>query len=119
MCSNEREIETFVATTTPDFEWTTSMMAVENEVFWGRERIDQYFERMREAWLDVRAFGDEYRDLGDPVLFLGRLEGRGRASGVPVRTPLAALSDPRRGEVSRMRSYLDQGEAMRAAGLEA
>jgi ketosteroid isomerase-like protein len=115
---NERERETFAAMTTPDFEWTTSMMAVEGEVFWGREGIDTYFERMREVWDDFRGFAEDYRDLGDRVLSLGWLEGRGRASGVPVSTPLAILFDIRGGKVSRMRSYLDQDEAMRAAGLE-
>jgi ketosteroid isomerase-like protein len=115
---NERELETFAAMTTPDFEWTTSMMAVEGEVFCGREGIDTYFERMRDVWDDFRGFADDYRDLGDRVLSLGRLEGRGRASGVHVTTPLAILFDISGGKVSRMRSYLDLDEAMRAAGLE-
>ena len=114
---NEREIEAFAAMTTPDFEWTTSMMAVEGEVFRGREGIDTYFERMREVWEDFRGFTDEYRDLGDRVLSLGRLEGRGRGSGVSVSTPLAVLFDIRGGKVSRMHSYLDHDEAMQAAGL--
>jgi ketosteroid isomerase-like protein len=114
---NGRELETFAAMTTPDFEWTTSMMAVEGEVFWGRAGIDTYFERMREVWDDFRAFAEDYRDLGDRVLWLGRLEGRGRGSGVPVRAPLDILFDIRDGKVSRMHSYLDHDEAMRAAGL--
>ena len=43
-------IDAFAEITTPDFEWTTSMAAVENEVFWGREGIDTYFARVRDAW---------------------------------------------------------------------
>jgi ketosteroid isomerase-like protein len=115
---NARELETFAAMTTPDFEWTTSMMAVEGEVFWGREGIETYFERMREVWDDFRGFADEHRDLGDRVLWIGRLEGRGLGSGVSVGTPLDILFDVRDGKVSRMHSYLDHGEALRAAGLE-
>ena len=114
---NGRELETFAAMTTPDFEWTTSMMAVEGEVFWGREGIDTYFERMREVWDEFRGFADDYRDLGDRVLWLGRLEGRGRGSGVPVSAPLAIVFDVRGESIARMHSYLNHDEALRATGL--
>jgi ketosteroid isomerase-like protein len=114
---NGRDVETFAGLTTPDFEWTTSMSAVEGEIFWGREGIDTYFERMREAWEEFRGLASEYRDLGERVLWIGRLEGRGRGSGVPVSASLDVLYDLRDGKISRMHSYLDHGEALRAAGL--
>jgi ketosteroid isomerase-like protein len=114
---NERELEAFAAMTTTDFEWTTSMMAIEGEVFRGRAGIDTYFERMREVWDDFRGFAAESRDLGDRVLWIGRLEGRGRGSGVPVSTPLDIVFDIRGERISRMHSYLDHDEALRACGL--
>jgi|SRR5277367_3071161 len=114
---NEREIETFAGLTTTDFEWTTSMMAVEGEVFWGREGIDTYFARMREVWDDFRGFASEYRDLGERVLWIGRLEGRGLGSGVPVTAALDILFDVREGKIERMHSYLNHDEALSAAGL--
>ena len=114
---NERDLDVFAAITTPDFEWTTSMTAVEGEVFWGREGIETYFERMREAWDEFRSVASEYRDLGDRVLFIGRLDGRGLISGVPVSAPLDILFDLRGGKISRMHSYLDHDEALLAARL--
>jgi ketosteroid isomerase-like protein len=93
------------------------MMAVEGEVFCGREGIEKYFERMREVWEEFRGFVTEYRDLGERVLWIGRLEGRGRASGIPLDVALDVLYDLRDGEISRMHSYLDHDEALRAAGL--
>jgi ketosteroid isomerase-like protein len=114
---NDRDVDTFAAMTTPDFEWTTSMTAVEGEIFWGREGIDTYFARMREAWHEFRNVPSECRDLGERVLSTGRLEARGRGSGVPVSAPLDVLYDLRDGKISRMHSYLDHGEALRAAGL--
>jgi ketosteroid isomerase-like protein len=113
---NKRDVHAFAAITTPDFEWTTSMAAVEGEIFWGRDGIETYFVRMKESWDEFLALADEYRDLGDGVLWLGRLEGRGRSSGVPVSAPLDILYDLRDGKISRMHSYLDHGEALRAAG---
>ncbi len=115
---NERDLERFAGLATPDFEWTTSMMAVEGEVFWGREGIETYFERMREVWDEFRAHASGYRDLGDRVLWLGRIEGRGLVSGVPVTSPLDVLFDVRDRKISRMHSYLDHDEALKAAGLE-
>ena len=114
---NKRDVDAFAEITTPDFEWTTSMTAVEGEIFWGREGIETYFGRMKDAWDEFLALADSYRDLGDRVLWLGRLEGRGRSSGVPVSAPLDILYDLRDGKISRMHSYLDHGEALRAAGL--
>ncbi len=114
---NKRDVGAFAETTTPDFEWITSMAAVEGEIFWGREGIETYFGRMKDAWEEFITIAEDYRDIGDRVLLLGRLEGRGLASGVPVSAPLDILYDLRDGKISRMHSFLDHDEALRAAGL--
>jgi ketosteroid isomerase-like protein len=118
---NRRELEIFVAITTPDFQWTTSMMAVEGELFRGREGIETYFGRMSESWEEFQfrpdAEVDPYRDLGDKVLVSGQIEGRGLISGVPVSSPLDILLDMRDGKISKMHSFLDHDQALRAAGL--
>jgi ketosteroid isomerase-like protein len=114
---NKRDIVAFAVTTTPDFEWITSMAAVEGEIFWGREGIETYFGRMKDAWEEFITIAEDYRDVGGRVLLLGRLEGRGLASGVPVSAPLDILYDLRDGKVSRMHSFLDHDEALQAAGL--
>jgi ketosteroid isomerase-like protein len=115
---NRRDVDGFAEITTADFEWITSMAAVEGEVFQGREGIETYFGHMRDAWEEFLIIAEDYRDIGDRVLLLGRLEARGLASGVPVSTPLDILYDLRDGKISRMHSHLDHDEAMRAAGLE-
>ena len=61
--------------------------------------------------------GDELRDLGDRVLVLGSVEGRGRGSGVEVDSPLAIIFDFRDGKMSHSKAYLDHSEALRAAEL--
>ena len=40
-----------------------------------------------------------------------------RGSGVPVESAWGGIYDIRGGEVSRIRTFLDHGEALRAAGL--
>jgi ketosteroid isomerase-like protein len=116
---NRRDIDTYAGVTTSDFEWFPVFAArVEQDVYRGREGVDTRLGEIGEAWQGVpRVVPGEFRDLGDRVLMLGRVEGRGRGSGVPVDAPLGMLFEFRDGQVSRMRGYLDRGEALRAAGL--
>jgi ketosteroid isomerase-like protein len=83
----------------------------------GREGTERYLEEISDTWSEFRAIAEEYRDLGDRVLLLGRFEGRGKGSGVPVDAQLGTLYDFRDGKMLRSRVYLDHGEALRAAGL--
>jgi ketosteroid isomerase-like protein len=48
---------------------------------------------------------------------LGRLEGRGKGSGVPVDASLGMLFEFRDGTISRIRGYLDHAQALEAGGL--
>src|SRR6476660_6206340 len=102
---------------TSDIEFTAAMSGtVVGGSLWGREGSEALFADIRDTWEEHRMVIEEIRDLGESVLGLGRLEGRGRGSGVPVVVPLALVSDFRDGKVWRSRTYLDHGEALRAAG---
>src|SRR6266568_7929693 len=115
---NRRDVDAFIELTTADFEYYPSLVgAVERRSFSGREGMEQYFEDQRTAWEEFRALPHELRDLGDHVLILGRMEGRGKGSGVSIDAPFGAISDFRDGRVSCIRVYLDHAEALRAAGL--
>lgn len=114
---NEGDADTFADLTTPDFEWTTGLGAIEGEVFHGRAGVETYFGRLGSAWDEFRFRADEFRDLGDVVLALGRLEGRGRGGGVPVDSPVGAVWDLRDAKIWRLRAYLDHAKAAETAGL--
>ena len=111
------DADAFADLTTPDLEWTTGLGAIEGEIFRGREGVETYFGRLGTAWDEFRLLPDEFRDFGDVVLVLGRLEGRGRGGGVPIDSPVGAVWDLRGGEIWRLRAYLDRAEALEAAGL--
>jgi ketosteroid isomerase-like protein len=92
------------------------MAAIEGQVFEGREGIESYFGTLDNAWEKFHIVRDEFRELGDDVVvMLGRLEGRGKGSGVPVDSPLGMVFDFRGGAISRIRGYLDHVEALDAA----
>ncbi len=76
---NRRDIDAFVEPTTADFEWFPALgMAVEGSSFRGREGVEGYFEALHATWEEVRLVAEEVRDLGESVLWLGRIKGRGR-----------------------------------------
>jgi ketosteroid isomerase-like protein len=115
---NRRDIDAYAGVTTSDFEWFPVFAArVERDVYRGREGIEKFLNEVDETWQEFRPMPEEYRDLGDRVLALGRLKTRGRASGVPNDSPWGGIYDMRAGKVSRIRTYLDHGEALQAAGL--
>jgi ketosteroid isomerase-like protein len=117
---NRRDIDAFIQQTTEDFEWFPALgMAVEGRSFRGREGVESYFEALHATWEELRMVTVTVRDLRESVLWLGRIEGRGRGSGVRVDSPMGAIVDFRDGKVWRARSYLDHGQALKAAELEA
>jgi hypothetical protein len=81
--------------TTTDFEWFPVFAArVEGDVYRGREGIETFLGEIEETWEGLSPLPEEYRDLGDRVLALGRLRTRGRASGVGD-LPIAPSGLPR------------------------
>jgi ketosteroid isomerase-like protein len=115
---NRSDVELIAELTTPDFEWFPALPGnVEGDGYRGREGIEKYLREIRDTWVQLRVIGAEFRDLGDRVLVLGRAEGRGRGSGVPVDTPHGFIVELRGDKMSRVRTYLDHDEALRAAGL--
>jgi ketosteroid isomerase-like protein len=115
---DRRDIDAFAAVTTPDLEWFPVFAArVGGDVYRGREGIEAFLGEVDETWEEFRPLPDEYRDLGERVLALGRLRTRGRASGAPSESPWGAVYDFRDGRISRIRTFLDHGEAVRVAGV--
>jgi len=115
---NRRDVDGWADLMTSDFEFVPALLrVVEGGSYRGREGVERYFAEISDAWEEIRIVAEEIRDLGDRVLVLGRIEGRGRGSGVPVDAPLGFVVDVRGGNMSRTRGYLDQAEALQSVGL--
>ncbi len=116
---NRRDVDGFFELATPDFEWFPAMpVIVGGSGYRGREGIETYLVDIDDTWEQYRVLAQELRDLGDCVLMLGRIEGRGRGSHAWVDAPTGTIFDFRDGKISRIRTYLNHGEASRAAGPE-
>jgi ketosteroid isomerase-like protein len=114
---NRLDLNVFDEIATADFEAFSAVFDLGGGSYRGREGVETLFGNIRDTWEELGIVAEEFRDLGDRVLVLGRMAGRGRGSGVPVDAPMGWVFDCRSGRISRFRSYLDHGEALRAAGL--
>jgi ketosteroid isomerase-like protein len=99
----------------PDIEFQS---AVEQKTYRGRAGLVHYREDIDAVMQEFHVEGDRFLDAGgDRVVHLYRIVGRGAGSGVPVSRDVAALSHLRAGKIVKGRIYLDQRQALEAAGL--
>jgi ketosteroid isomerase-like protein len=85
---DRRDLDELAKTVTADYEWVGAFLGVvEGGSYRGREGMARYFSEAEQTWASFSVSGEEFRDLGDRVLVLGRMKGRGRSSGVEVDTP--------------------------------
>ena len=116
---NRRDVDGFFAELlTPDFEWWPAIAGVyERGCYKGREGVERFVAAMSEVWEELQLIAEEFHDLGDRVLVLGRFVGRGKGSGAPVEAPMSGIYDFRGDRIWRYRGYIDRAEGLRAAGL--
>jgi ketosteroid isomerase-like protein len=115
---NARDAETCDRLLDPDAEVTTvTERAGLPRGTWGRGGSRRYFEGLDEAWTDLRIEIEDYRDLGERVLALGRVRATGKASGTQVEDPYATLFVVRDALFVRVDSFRDLEQALEAAGL--
>jgi ketosteroid isomerase-like protein len=100
-------------------DWSNSD-APDSGVYQGRAAM-LAFRRLRdEAWEDRRVEVDELIDAPpDRVVVIGRMRGRGRASGVEVEARTAVVWTLRDGQATRVTLYKTRDEAVQAVGLKA
>jgi len=117
---NRRDIESFLEMLDPEVEWYPGLVALlegETTVYRGREEVRALFQDIFEAFADFRFEFSEIRDLGDRILAVGEMRGRGTESGAEIESPWAFLIQLRNGKATDVRVYLDTKEALETAGL--
>jgi ketosteroid isomerase-like protein len=70
-----------------------------------------------EAWEERRLEPQRFLHIDDLVVVLMHEYRRGRGSGVEVETDTAVVFTVREGRVILIQPYMDQAEALEAAGL--
>ena len=102
----------------PEIELRSAIVGgAEGNMYRGHEGVRRWMAESDATWAELRLEAEEFRDLGDDVLMIGRLHARGRESGVEIESPVGWLSTVRAGKIVRSWGYLDPQEALTAAGL--
>jgi ketosteroid isomerase-like protein len=88
-----------------------------DDVYRGHDGALRNLEQWLEPWAEFRFEAEEFIDAGDRVVVTYSQRGRGKGSGVEIENRLTAVVSLRSGKIVRGQVYLDQAEALKAAGL--
>jgi ketosteroid isomerase-like protein len=91
---------------------------LEGTSYRGHEGARRFWDDLHADWEGLELPIDDVREVGDTVVIIGRVVARGRTSGVDLDVPIGQVWELRDGEVTRMHSFSDPADALRAAGLE-
>jgi ketosteroid isomerase-like protein len=115
-----RDIDAVLATLDPEVEWhplLPVLLGGEATAYRGHAGVRELVRELDDAFVEFQAELSDIRDLGERVLAIGHLRGRGKESGVPTESDVVWLLDLKDGKGLRIREYLTPNEALEAAGL--
>jgi ketosteroid isomerase-like protein len=117
---NRRDADAIFECVNRDIEWFPAVpVSFGGGALRGRAGIESYLRDVRDTWEEYRVLSEDFRDIGqDQVLVLSRVEGRGASSGGQVDEAMGQIFDLHDGKISRVRTYLDHNDALKAVGLE-
>jgi ketosteroid isomerase-like protein len=102
----------------PDFQLDASRRVFNPATYDGHAGLRCAIRETWEAWEDFREENERLIGVGDKVLSLQTIAGRGRSSGAEVRAPGALIWTLRDGSITRIETFSDRTEALEAVGLE-
>jgi ketosteroid isomerase-like protein len=116
---NRGEVNEWLQSPHPEIEFIS---AIASQVE-GNETVWRGPAEMRRFWDEWHSVSDssvevsEIRDLGDTIVALGRIQTRGKASGVELESPVAYVFEFEGDLTRKVRAYLNPNEALQAVGL--
>jgi ketosteroid isomerase-like protein len=114
---NEGDIDGLIALCDGDFELDMSARLLNPETYRGHEGIRRFYREVCEVWEEFRWEPLRFFEAADKVVVLLHSHGRGRGSGLEMARDAAMVWTAREDRVVSVRFYIDQGEALEAAGL--
>jgi ketosteroid isomerase-like protein len=108
--------------------WTPDIFDPEVEVVWAEAMPDTGVDRglaavemairgWLAAWDETRWVPERFLPVDDRVVVLFTAQGRGKGSNVDVVAHWAHIWTFRKGKATRIEGFVDQAEALKAAGL--
>jgi uncharacterized protein len=114
---NEGDIGGLIALCDRDFELDMSARILNPRTYRGHEGIRRFYDEVSEVWEEFRWEPLRFLDAADKVVVLLHSHGRGRGSGMEMARDAAMVWTVHEDRVVSVRFYIDQAEALEAAGL--
>jgi len=108
---NRNDFDAWIQCFDPEVQWSALL-----EEFRGHAGIRRAWQSFK-VDLQLRSRYDDIRALGDPVLALGELTGKGRITGLNISAEIAQLATFRDGRILGFRDFARHAEALEAVGL--
>jgi ketosteroid isomerase-like protein len=116
---NRRDYEAAIGFLHAEVELVPMRAVFEGMVYRGADGFREFLDDMSEDWEDFRLEPDELREIDDArVLVLGRIQGRGKASGMEFEAPAAWVCEMQDGKVTKVQFYAHEEAAQDDLGLE-
>ena len=114
---SRRDVSALVAFAHPEVEWYSLFAIGEGGVYRGHDGTRRYMSDLDDAWEIGRADIDDAVGVGDVVVLVGRIRGRGKSSGADAEQPVGWMLRFRDGKVLRFRAFREPEQALEAVGL--
>jgi ketosteroid isomerase-like protein len=102
----------------PDIRVDGTRRVFNPDVYEGEAGVRRSIREIFEVWEDFHQINERFIDLGDRVVVLQTIGGRGRASKARVHLQGALICTLRDGLLRLIEIFVDQRDALAAAGLE-
>ena len=116
------DLEEFLSGWHSDAEYSAAIQQdVEGEsgTFQGHDGLCRWFRELHDLYDDLDTEILEVQDLGEQLVVVFVISGRGSSSGIVNENTLAQVVTVRRGKVSKTRDYRSRADALEAVGLSA
>jgi ketosteroid isomerase-like protein len=115
---SDRDADVLSSYIAADMEWEPAgPAAVEGAFYRGRVEVTGAMAEIWKTWEVFRFEETQVRDLGESILWLGRVHVKGSASHLELDQEFANHVEVRDGKVVRARAFLAWREAFEALGL--
>ena len=115
----DRDLDAAAKVLHPDIEIRPAIVGgPEGTVYRGLNGNRQFWADIDEAWSEFVIETQEFRDLGEHVLVLGRATAHGPGSGITLDQAGGWIAEVRDERIFRFHSFTTQQDALEAAGLK-
>lgn len=112
-----RDLDALLAEADPEIEVRPAVVGgLEGTVYKGHAGVRDFVADLDRTWSEFRVEPEEFRDLGDTVLVLGRTVARGMHSGVELDTASGFVFALRGRKLHSFRSFVSREAALTAVG---